>query len=189
MKKIKKSDLIGYLYVLDYKPAFDGFSAQDLREGKESLCGCLSRILNELDEFAFQEKYYSYPHQNSSAREMTLKRTIELREHYNATLLLERTDPILVSMTETTALAILDYIKHLDQSEIDTQSFMKSFMNRLDEEFEKILHPTTEPNKPDSVPSNPVKMTKDAIKAKIDEALKNKLKKDRQTSDETPWYR
>ena len=185
MKKIKKSDLIGYLYVLDYKPAFDGFSAQDLREGKESLCGCLSRILNELDEFAFQEKYYSYPHQNSSAREMTLKRTIELREHYNATLLLERTDPILVSMTETTALAILDYIKHLDQSEIDTQSFM----NRLDEEFEKILHPTTEPNKPDSVPSNPVKMTKDAIKAKIDEALKNKLKKDRQTSDETPWYR
>ena len=140
MKTIDKDDLLGYLQVLNYAPVNHRLSFGEQRIGIQTLTGCLARIIEALDEIEYQEKYYGHPHQHQ--QELILKQAICLREHFNARLLLDNHDPILVNATAMCAELIYSYIRKREESVVNTDLFMQKW----DEEFGKILQIEKKPN-------------------------------------------
>lgn len=146
MKSIDKDDLLGYLQVLNYQPVINRLSYGEQRAGIRTLTGCFARIMDALDEIEYQEKYYGQPYNNQ--KELDLKKAIELREHFNARLLLANNDPILVNATAMCAELIYSYIRKREESAANADLFLKKW----DEEFGKILKPipVVEPKKEES---------------------------------------
>ena len=149
-------------------PVLDQLPYHDVHTGIQSITGCLARILDSLEEIEYQERFYGGVPKHG--RELALKKTIELREYYNARLMLPVDDPVLMSMTQATAVAIFEYIKHLDEGSVDTDKFL----NKLDQEFDKILHP----DKP--VATDFVKESKSELKKRIDDLFSK-------SNSQFPW--
>lgn len=183
-KSLKREDLLAYLQVLNYGPSLEELSFSEIEMGLRHIPGCLSRISDALSAIEYQETYYgNYGHPIEFQRLMALKKTIELREFYNAKLLLPNDDPVLVSMTQATATSITAYLRHTNELEVDTDVFLSKF----DKEMDKILHSDT---KVKVEKTDFVKESKSELKKRIDAlfAKGDTLKEAYQKNGET-YYR
>ena len=109
MKNLNKDDLLGYLQVLGYQPVISRLSFEEQRAGIRTLTGCYVRIMDALEVIEYQYKYYGSA-DFAYQREIDLKKTIDLREHFNAKLMLTNDDPILINATAMCAEFIFSYI-------------------------------------------------------------------------------
>ena len=120
---LKKSDILGYLRVLDAPAVWNRLTVEEQQMGNQALTGCYVRLMDVLETNVL----------DGDCRAILTQ--INKREHLNVTMMLPRGDESLEAETLKTAKMLYDHMR----GDLVTPSDKSKFLNELETQLKKIL--------------------------------------------------
>lgn len=122
---IDRNDILGYLCVLRIPEFWDRLTADEQKLGYANLMGCYSRLMSALEKARVTDNVANI-----------LYKSIHLREHFNARMMLPVGHPELVAASEEASAMLFSYLR----GNYLTSTIKAQFLSELDGEFARILN-------------------------------------------------